>query len=121
MLGNHDEQDDGSGKKIDGFWEIWLLQVDFRRHVVEGSKLCLQVARSVSAFNWASEPKIGKFEVEISIKQKILWFEISMGETLRMAMIKTSQKLLEEVPGKVLREWTSVGNEVEQLTSESKL
>ena len=121
MLGNHNEQDDRSGEEINGFWEIWLLQVDLRRHVVESSKLGLQIARSVSAFNWSCKSEIGKFEIEIGIEQKILWFEISMGETLRMAMIKTRQKLFEEVPGNVLREWTCVSDEVEQLTAKCEL
>lgn len=60
--------------------------MDLRSHVIQSSEFGREIAWSISTLDWTSEAKISNFEDKILIKKKILWFEISMGDFLTVAV-----------------------------------
>lgn len=87
MLSNRDEEDNCCGKEIHALSGVWLFEMDLRSHVIESSKFGVEHSGTISAFNWSSETKICNFEVIVGIKEKILWFEISVCHTLLMTVV----------------------------------
>jgi hypothetical protein len=121
VLGNHDEKNDCGSKKIHRFPFVWLLQVDFWRHVVQGTELGVEVTSAISSFDWGSESKISNFEDEIFVEEKIFWLKVSVSETLLMAKVEAIHELLEVVSGNRFLESSRNGNEIEKFSSESQL
>ena len=104
MLGHEDEEDDGCGEDVHLLALVRCLEVDLRRHVVQRSQLGVKVALAVLSVGWRSETKVGNFYVEIFVKQKILWFQVSVSNLIVVAVVKTLHELFEEVPSLCLRE-----------------
>jgi len=117
MLGHEDEEDDGCGEDVYLLALVRCLEVDLGRHVVQRSQLGMEVALAVLSVGWCSEPKVSNFYVEIFVKQKILWLQVSVSNLFAVAVIKTLHELFEEVSGLSLRERARVGDEVEQFTT----
>lgn len=61
MLCDHDEQDHARGEQVSLLALVWLVKMDLRRHVVQGSQLRVQESTTVAALNGASESKISDF------------------------------------------------------------
>lgn len=121
MLSDHDEQDDGTSKDVDLLTLVGLIKVDLRSHVIHGAKLSRQVSTAVSTLNWSSKTKVRNFESEILVQQKILWLQISVSNSLFVAVLQTRNELFEEVSGKRLIESSGDSNEVEELSSHGEL
>lgn len=95
--------------------------MNFWCHIVQGTKLGVQVTTSITAFDRCCEAKVGNFEHVIVVEKKILWLEISVGNGCGVAVIEASHELLEVVSGLWLAECSSVSNEIEELATLSKL
>lgn len=116
MLGDHDEKDDGSGEQVDRSTQIWLLLVDLRSHVVWSTQLGVKEFGSISSVNWGSKSKVRNLDIVLT-DQDILGLQISVGNTIEVAVIKTTEELLEIESSDSFREFTTLGNVVEQLTA----
>jgi hypothetical protein len=78
--------------------------MDFWCHVVQGTKLGVEVATSISTLNWGSKSKICNLEGIGLVKEKILWLEISVSKPVLMAVVKTMHELLEIISSNWLLE-----------------
>lgn len=104
MLGNHNEQHYGSGEQVHLLSLIWLLKMNLWSHVIHSSKIGLELSTSISSFNWSCETKVCNLNTKVLIKEQIFWFDISMANSITMAVLKTSHKLSEEISCKRLIE-----------------
>ena len=68
---------------------------------------------SIPAMDRACEPEVSKFQVEIFVKKQILRLEISMSDTIRVAIVYRDKNLLKVIPCLPLRDRPSLRNEVE--------
>ena len=98
-MGNHDEKDDAEGEQVDLLTIIRLACMDLRRHVVVRAEFGVQHARSVSAFHGAGKAEVRNLEVVVLIQEKILRLQVSVRNTLFMAVFKAVDRLLEVVVG----------------------
>ena len=120
MLSNHDEQNDRWGEKIYRFSLVWLFEMDFWCHVVECTELGVEIASTISSLDWSSKTEICYLENVVLIEEKVLWFEISVRESVLMAVIETAHELFKVVSCDVLLKPSWYGNEVEKFSSEGQ-
>lgn len=91
--------------------------MDLRGHIVECSKLCVQVALAVPALRRSSETKIGNLQVEVFVQEQVLGLEISVSDLLVVAEVQAGHELFEVVSCLGLSERSGVRNEIEKLTA----
>jgi len=117
VLSNQNKENDSSSEDIYLLALVWGFQMDFWGHVVQGSKLSMEIALTIFSISWSGETEIGYFKVVIFIKQKIFWLQVSVGYLLVVAKVQTLHELLEEVSGFGLSKGARVGDEVEELAT----
>lgn len=121
MLGDHDEQDDGSSEDIHRFSFVWHFKVDFWSHVVQSSKLGMEHTGSISSLDWSSEPEVSNLKSILVVKQEILWLQISVSDSCLMAVVETLHELFHVEPGKWLIEPSRNSDEIEEFSTACKL
>jgi hypothetical protein len=89
VLGNHNEKNDGCSKKINGSTLVGLSQVNFRSHIILGSQLRLQIASSIFTNYWCSKAKVCNFQVEALVQKYVFRLEVSVSDTILVAIFKT--------------------------------
>ena len=95
--------------------------MDLRSHVAHRATVCLKVSGSISASDWCSVSKVSQLQIVIITHQKILRFQISVGYSSCVAVVKAFHKLLEVVSGKLLAEFACLCDDIEEASSMSKL
>ena len=121
VLSQHDEEDNSASKQVNDLSLVWLLVKNLWCHVSWGTNYRPAETGSISSFKWACESKIDKFHIEILIEKNVLRLQISMGETLRVEVVKTKEHLLEIVSADLFGEWTSVCDVVKELSTKDWL
>ena len=82
MLGHHNKQNDSTCEEINYLTLIWLLFKDFRCHISWCANYRSVEAATVSSLKWTCEAEIYDFDIVILIKQDVLGFQVTVGETL---------------------------------------
>jgi len=114
---DQDEEDDTTGKKIDCRTAVRLSHVDFGSHVRFSTQDGVQLTRSVFAREEGSKTEIGDLEVETSIEQKVFGLEISVGNTLFVAVFESFNDDSEVSSGGFFRESARVSDVFKEFTT----
>ena len=93
----HNEQNHSHSEDIDLFSFVFSAQMDFWCHVPKSSEGSLEVSGAVSALDRGSEPEINDFGIELRIQHNILWLQVSVSDSLLMAMVKALSHLFKIV------------------------
>jgi len=95
--------------------------VDFRSHVVVSAQDSPESASTVLSSHSRRKPEVGKEQIVLLVEEQVFRLEVSVSESLRVAVIEGLNQLLEVVSGLLLCETSSVAQEVENFTSVGKL
>ena len=85
------------------------------------SKVGIQISLSVSSLKWCCKTKICNLKYKLTIQKKIFWFEVSMANSITMAILKSLHKLSKVVPCNSFLKSTCHCDEIKQFTTFSKL
>ena len=67
------------------------------------------------------EPKVSNFQIKVLINENVLWFQVSMSESVSVHMLESLKDLSDVVSGDTLIERARLSHEVEELTSRANL
>ena len=117
MASIHDKENNPQCEKIHIVGLVWSLLEDFWSHVAWGSNSTGVASASISASNVASESKVNDLDFILLTEHDVLWLQISVGHTIFVEIVKSSEHLLEVVTRESLVESTTVGNVVKEFSS----
>ena len=67
VTSDHDEENDCCSEKVDFSTLIWLSEMNLWSHIVVSTKLCMEIALSVTSLNWSSKTKVSNFQIKVFI------------------------------------------------------
>jgi hypothetical protein len=118
---DHDEEDNTTGEEIYSRAAVWLSEVDFRSHVGFSTQDGVEFAGAIFAGHEGSETEVSDFKVEVGVEEKVFGLQVSVGDALFIAVVKSFNKGSEVSSGGFLREFAGVGDVFEEFTSRNEL
>jgi len=117
---DHDEKNDGRSKEIDGGTAVGFSQVNFGSHVGFSTQNSVKLSSTVLTAEKSGETEIGDLQVEVGIKQEIFGLEISVNNTLAVAVFQSFNENSEIGSGDFLGESARVGNVLKEFTTRNE-
>ena len=120
VAGVHDEENDSGSKNVNNFTLIFLVG-NLRGHVSLSAQLGPEHSSAVLALEQAGEAEIGDLEDEEVGEQQVLGLDIAVRVALLVHVVQPVHHLVEVGPRHLLREFTSLGHKIKQLSTPHEL